>query len=114
MDENIRLSVPAARVLRVFLEDPDVPRYGFDLMERVGLASGSLYPILARFEQAGWIVGAKEGIDPQTEGRPARRYFTLTGEGVRVAQRRLSELSDMLRPHAVSWRGQIQMQGGSA
>jgi PadR family transcriptional regulator, regulatory protein PadR len=114
MDEDIRLSVPAARVLREFLEDPDAPCYGFDLMERVGMASGSLYPILARLERAGWIVGAKEDIDPQVEGRPARRYFTLTGEGVRVAQRRLAELSAELRPPVVRSRGRIQIQGGSA
>ncbi len=98
MDEHIRLSLRAAQVLKVFLENPDEPHYGFDLMQRVSMPSGSLYPILARFERAGWIIGAQEDIDPVAKGRPARRYFRMTGEGVSVAQRRLAELSAAFLP----------------
>ena len=104
MHDELRLSIPAARVLRVFLEDPDEPRYGYDLMEQVGLASGSLYPILARFERAGLIRGAKEDVDPRVEGRPARRNFVLTAEGLRFAYRNLAELGNNLMPPMRQWR----------
>jgi DNA-binding PadR family transcriptional regulator len=67
-------------------------------MERTGLASGSLYPILVRLERAEWLVGAKEDIDPRAAGRPPRRYFKLTGLGERVARQRLAELAQEFAP----------------
>lgn len=114
MVSEVRVTVPVARVLRVFLEDPVVPRYGFDLMERTGLPSGSLYPILARLERAEWILGAKENIDPHAEGRPPRRYFTLTGLGEKVAQRRLAELAQEFAPASRPEWGRPGLQGGFA
>ena len=54
---QVRITTAVAKVLKVFLEDIDQERYGFELMQRSGLASGTLYPILARLESAGWIVG---------------------------------------------------------
>ena len=55
--EEIRLTTTVARVLREFLETPSEPCYGFDLMRATGLASGTLYVILARLERAGWLIG---------------------------------------------------------
>ena len=49
--------------IKVF-EDPQRPRYGFELMRLTGQPSGSLYPNLAKFENAGWLTGGKEDIDP--------------------------------------------------
>ncbi len=60
--------------------------YGFAIMERTGIKSGSLYPILSRLEGLGWITGEWE--TPQPEGRPPRRYYELTPEA-RVATTRL-------------------------
>ncbi|MGW4364510.1 hypothetical protein ACWEKT_02600 [Nocardia takedensis] len=68
MPEKIRITASVASVLREFLEAPTEPQYGFNLMQRSGLSSGSLYPILARLEKAGWIVGRFEEIDPVKEG----------------------------------------------
>jgi hypothetical protein len=42
------MTLAVAAVLRVFLDDPDAPRYGYELMRRTGFPSGKLYPILAR------------------------------------------------------------------
>jgi len=94
------MTVTVAKVLRVFLEDAAEPRYGFDLMQDTGLASGTLYPILARLEGAGWIIGEHEAIDPEIEGRPARRYYVLTAEGAKAAREELAQLSERLRPPA--------------
>lgn len=90
-----------AKVLRIFLEDPAEPQYGFDLMQSTGLPSGTLYPILARLEHAGWISGKREAIDPAAAGRPARRIYTLTAEGAVAARRELATLSAQLRPPVV-------------
>jgi len=93
----MQVTPTTARLLRVFLEDPQQPRYGMQLMKQACLSSGSLYPILARLERAEWIVGQAEDIDPQKEGRPARRYYTMTSEGVREARLELAELSEQFR-----------------
>lgn len=114
MERGVRVTVPIARVLRVFLEDTAVPRYGFDLMEATGLASGSLYPILVRLERAGWIAGAKEDIDPRVAGRPARRYFTLTGAGEQIARDRLAALAQEFTASAQLPPRRTRLQGGFA
>jgi PadR family transcriptional regulator PadR len=87
-----------ARVLRVFLEDPGRPRYGFELMKITGMASGSLYPMLARFEEAGWFTRGKEDIDPRAEGRPARLHYRISGAAATAARLQLAALSEQYRP----------------
>jgi PadR family transcriptional regulator, regulatory protein PadR len=98
MDTGLRVTLTVARVLRVFLADPAEPRYGFDLMERTGMPSGSLYPVLARLDRAGWITGHREDLDPVAAGRPPRRYFTLTPEGERLARARVAQLAHEFAP----------------
>lgn len=95
---EFRMTTMVANVLREFLEDPSERQYGFELMQRCGISSGSLYPILIRLERAGWIVGQHEEIDTSAQGRPARKYYTLTPEGVVSASRELEKLSARLRP----------------
>ena len=93
------------RVLAAFLRDPERPRYGLEVMKEAGLASGTVYPILARLEAAGWLQSEWEQIDPVAEGRRPRRYYLLTAEGARVARRSVEEtgahLRGVLRP---DWR----------
>ena len=91
-----------AAILKVFLEDPQQPRYGFELMRRTGQPSGTLYPILAKLEQAGWIAGGKEVSDPKTEGRPPRRFYRIDGAAALAAQHQLAALSEQYRPPAVT------------
>ncbi|MEV0156161.1 PadR family transcriptional regulator [Micromonospora sp. NPDC050686] len=88
----MRLTVPVAKVLSALLAEPETPRYGLDLMGVTGLPSGTLYPVLHRLRAAGWLAADWEDVDPVTEGRPARRYYQLTGEGARAARLALAEL----------------------
>jgi PadR family transcriptional regulator PadR len=87
-----------AVVVRAFLEEPSEPRYGFELMESLGISSGTLYPILAKLERQGWIEGRREEIDPSVAGRPPRRNYCLTDEGLMRARNALAELSSQLSP----------------
>ncbi len=100
-----------ARVLKVFLEDPDQPRYGFELMKLTGMASGSLYPMLARLEAAGWLARGREDIDPRAAGRPARTNYMITGAAASTARVQLAALSDQFRPPAP---GRLRSQGSTA
>jgi PadR family transcriptional regulator PadR len=92
MVHDVRITVQVAQVLAAFLADPAADRYGTELMERTGLASGSLYPILTRLRQAGWAEARWEEIDPVAAGRPARRYYRLTPEGATRATTALAAL----------------------
>ncbi len=78
------------RVLRVFLDDPAAPRYGYDLMKAAALPSGTLYPMLARLQAQTLLVSAWE--TPRQDGERPRRYYRLTGEGVKVARLELAQL----------------------
>lgn len=76
-----RLTKPTSRVLTLLLESSDGRAYGFELINGAKVGPGTLYPMLTRLENIGWLDSAWEDIDPSKEGRPARRYYTLTSEG---------------------------------
>jgi PadR family transcriptional regulator, regulatory protein PadR len=89
----VKLTAPLERVLRVFLADPSARRYGYDLMKAAGLSSGTLYPMLARLHDQGLVTAAWETQAGDAGGRPPRKYYQLTGEGVRVARLELARAS---------------------
>jgi DNA-binding PadR family transcriptional regulator len=55
-------------------------------MRITGMASGSLYPLLARLEGAGWLTMGKESIDPRAAGRPPRMHYTITWPSMPVTR----------------------------
>ena len=88
----MRITVATARLLAVLLAEPDTDRYGLDLMRATGLASGSLYPILHRLQDAGWLTTSWEDADPADLGRPVRRFYRLTPDGAVQARSALARL----------------------
>src|ERR1700677_218346 len=96
--QDLDITPKMARVLKIFLEDPAQPRYGLELMRRAGMASGSMYPLLARLEKAGWLTRGKEDIDPHAEGRPPRLHYTIHGTAVTAARVQLAALSNEYAP----------------
>ncbi|UWP86759.1 PadR family transcriptional regulator [Dactylosporangium fulvum] len=92
----MRITVPTARVLAALLAAAHADHYGLDLMHRAELASGTLYPILNRLTEAGWLERRWEEIDPAAAGRPARRFYRLTAEGAVQARQCLAELRAQL------------------
>ncbi len=56
--------------------------YGFDIMELTGLPSGSVYPILRRFEEHGLVESEWEDAhEAHADRRPRRRHYRLTPTG---------------------------------
>jgi PadR family transcriptional regulator, regulatory protein PadR len=86
----VKLTAPLERVLRVFLADPSARHYGYDLMKAARLSSGTLYPMLARLHDQGLVTAAWETQAGDVAGRPPRKYYQLTGEGIRVARLELA------------------------
>ncbi|WP_341240681.1 helix-turn-helix transcriptional regulator [uncultured Nocardioides sp.] len=81
-----RMTIPTQLVLRVLLEDPRTERYGYELGEAAGLASGTVHPILSRLEGTRWVESRWEEVDSAEAGRPPRRYYRLTAPGVEAAR----------------------------
>ena len=92
------MTIPTQLVLRALLADPSKELYGVEIGVEAGLPSGTIHPILARLETVGWLTSRWEEIDPRTEGRPARRYYRLTSDGVELAR------SALARAYAASAR----------
>ena len=92
------MTIPTLRVLAVVLANPLAEHYGLELCHAAGLPSGSVYPILARLETAGWLAGAWEDIDETAAGRRRRRYYRLTGTGLAQARAAIAEREPALRP----------------
>ena len=87
---DVRMTIPTQRVLEALLEDPVRELYGIEIGNAADLRSGTVHPILARLERVGWLTSRWEDIDASVEGRPARRYYTLTAEGVQAARAALA------------------------
>ena len=83
----MRLSLKGLSVLNLFLEDIRKTRSGAEISRELGIASGTLYPILARFEQNGLLESEWEQVDPTQVGRPRRRFYKITGAGQELASR---------------------------
>jgi PadR family transcriptional regulator len=92
----MKLTGPLERVLRVFLADPAAPRYGYHLMKASGLPSGTLYPMLSRLQEQGLVSSAWEPASAEG-GRPPRRYYRLTGDGIETARAELARADSAQR-----------------
>jgi DNA-binding PadR family transcriptional regulator len=101
MENDIRLSGPTLKVLKLLIEQPRQGRSGAEMSRALGISSGTLYPLLARLENAGWLNSEWEMTDPSEVGRPRRRFYRLTGVGQTRASRALAELQTA--PGVLAW-----------
>jgi PadR family transcriptional regulator PadR len=88
--QDVRLSYQGLKVLGAFLEAPTECLYGAKILQMTGVDSGTLYPILIRFEQSGLLESYWEENSPSDLGRPRRRLYRITRRGLQVAQSALS------------------------
>jgi PadR family transcriptional regulator, regulatory protein PadR len=87
MATGLRITPQVIAVFRLMLADPATSRYGRDIAKETGLQTGTLHPILARLEAIGWVVSYWENpAEHEGQGRPRRRYYRLTGEGISAAR----------------------------
>jgi PadR family transcriptional regulator PadR len=74
-----RITYQAACVLQALSQGY---RFGFDIMDFTGLPSGTVYPILRRFEKHELVESEWEDADQAADSRrPRRRNYRLTAEG---------------------------------
>lgn len=97
MSDGPRISKEVLKVLGTLLEDPLAWHHGFRLAEEAKIPTGTVYPILARLEKAEWLESKWERQGPESEGRPRRRLYKLTGLGERAAMAEIDEIARVVR-----------------
>jgi PadR family transcriptional regulator, regulatory protein PadR len=83
MPRNRIPSPQTTKVLAALATDPQRWRYGYELGAETELKAGSLYPILVRLADRGFLEARWEEAPPQ--GRPARHLYRLTAGGLELA-----------------------------
>ncbi|MFG3233608.1 PadR family transcriptional regulator [Streptomyces antibioticus] len=84
METPFRITAATVDVLEALWASP-VELHGFALARATGKSTGSVYPILVRMERAGWLQGRWETEHPEL-GRPRRRFYGLTSDGLAAAK----------------------------
>jgi len=94
---KIQSTVATQAVLASFLTQPTEELYGLEVLREANLTSGTVYPILKRLEEAGWLESRWEAIDAAEVGRPRRRLYRLTGQGALAAREMRESVARRLR-----------------
>ena len=89
--DDPRLTRQTVAVLSALLQVRELS--GAEIGKLTKLSSGTLYPILYRLEEVGWLNSQWEMGDPKQLGRPRRRYYRITAEGQRKVNQVVTELS---------------------
>lgn len=87
-----RLTAQGLKLLGVFMESPNDEFSGAEIARRTALASGTLYPLLARLEESRWLLSRWERGDPVVLGRPRRRLYRITALGRKHASAAVAEI----------------------
>ena len=91
----MRISSQTLAVLQALKGNSRTWRYGYDLSKVTGLKSGTLYPILMRLHDEGWLENKWEQSSEQ--GRPPRHLYRLTAVGSAAASRALKTTASKTR-----------------
>lgn len=82
------------------LMGPDDELYGLKIAQNAGRKVGSVYPILSRLEEAGWVESSWEQADRDERG-PRRRFYRFSPEGLETARNLLTERRGAVRQRTI-------------
>ena len=108
---GLRMTLSTQLVLRALLVEPTQEMYGLQICHAAELPSGTIHPILARLESCGWLESRWEDVDPAEQGRPRRRYYRLSTDGVEHARTALARVHT---PQALVRRLRPDLAGGTS
>jgi len=83
MARQRKLSPQAETLLVTLLDASSKWLHGYELSQRTGLKSGTLYPILIRLSEIGLLDSQWE--ESNIAGRPPRHIYRITRKGAAVA-----------------------------
>jgi PadR family transcriptional regulator, regulatory protein PadR len=114
----IRITSPLLDVLEVFLQafDKHGDLHGWAIMKATKRSGPTVYGVLDRLEDAGWISGQWEDENPEP-GKPRRRIYSLTPTGafetVEILCERRPQALRRPRQPLPGWQRPVP-QGGAA
>ena len=76
----MKMTHALVQLAAVLMSAPHDKHWGYDLSKKSGVRSGAMYPRLRQMLEAGWL---SDGWETEVEGRPARRYYEVTDDGLR-------------------------------
>jgi len=79
-----RSSAQTLNLLRGLMDEPRKWHHGYELSKATELVSGTLYPILMRLSERGFL--EHKWLPAQEAGRPPRHVYRLTTKGVGYAK----------------------------
>jgi DNA-binding PadR family transcriptional regulator len=89
MPRRSNCSRQAAKLFAALAMRPNAWRHGYDLLRQTGLASGTLYPLLMRLHEAGYLEARWE--EPVMPARAPRHSYRLTASGAAFGRALLAE-----------------------
>ncbi|WP_327643745.1 PadR family transcriptional regulator [Micromonospora zamorensis] len=92
----MRVTGPLLAVLNALLEADDHELHGWAIMKATGKSGPTIYKILERLGESRWVTSR---WDTNTEpGKPRRRYYQLTGQGITSAQQLIARRQTQTAP----------------
>src|SRR5262249_41789718 len=82
-------SLQAAKLFAALAARPHAWQHGYDLLRQTGLASGTLYPLLMRLHEAGYLRARWEG--PVMPARAPGPSYRLPAAGAAVGRAVIGE-----------------------
>jgi PadR family transcriptional regulator, regulatory protein PadR len=86
-----RSSEQTLNLLRALMDNPRKWHHGYELSKATELLSGTLYPILMRLSDRGFL--EHKWVETAEAGRPPRHVYRLTAKGAAHAKEQF-EISD--------------------
>lgn len=77
-----RITPTTDKVLQAFCADTDKEVSGIEIIRLFDLFPGTVYPILRRLKNAGWLDSRWEDVDPVTGGKPRQQFYRITPYGL--------------------------------
>ncbi len=80
-------------------------RFGFEIIDAIGLRSGTVYPVLEKLETAGLVISTwEDAARARRDKRPPRRYFDLTRDGAMALAEGLNRYKNLKPVSLAAWK----------
>ncbi|WP_326945792.1 PadR family transcriptional regulator [Amycolatopsis sp. NBC_01307] len=76
----MKMTHALVQLAAVLMSAPRDKHWGYGLSKKSGVRSGAMYPRLKQMLDEGWLT---DGWEIGVEGRPPRRYYEVTDDGLR-------------------------------
>lgn len=88
-----RVTVPVLQVIDLLLAEPSRDDwFALEICRQTGLGSGTVAQILFRLQDWGWVNSHwEDATEAHRQGRPRRRFYSLTGQGAAEARQVLRQ-----------------------